>query len=216
VSAPVRVLIASSDGASRAGISLALRGHGFEVCAEADSADDAVASAVRERPDLCLLETELPGGGVEAARTIQEQVPSSVLLMLGTDLDDDLLFAALSAGARGFVLKDMDPGRLPATLRGTLDGEAALPRTAVGRVLDELSFRERGRHAAELARLGVELTQREREVLELLDRGLDTGAIAKALSISAVTVRRHTSQILRKLEAPDRDAALRLLREPPI
>ena len=215
MSSTIRILIADADGASRAGISLALRGHGFEVCAEADSADQAVVSAVRERPELCLLETDLPGGGVNAARAIQEQVPNVVLLMLGAEVDDDLLFASLSAGARGFVLKDMDPERLPATLRGALDGEAALPRSAVGRVLDELTAREHGRHATELAGLGVNLTRRERQVLELMDQGLATAAIAASLSISRVTVRRHTSAILRKLGVPDRQAALRVLHDPP-
>jgi DNA-binding NarL/FixJ family response regulator len=215
VSAPARILIGDPDVASRAGISLALRGHGFEVCAEADSAEAAVASAVRERPDLCLLEAELPGGAIEAARAIRERVPQAVLVMLGADVDGDRLFAALSAGARGYLPKDMDPARLPVTLHGVLAGEAALPRAAVGRVLDELRALEHGRHARELAGLGVQLTNRERQVLELLDRGLDTGEIADALSISGVTVRRHTSEIIRKLGVPDRDAVLRAIREPP-
>jgi DNA-binding NarL/FixJ family response regulator len=84
----------------------------------------------------------------------------------------------------------------------------------MGRVLEELHAHEHGRHASELSRLGVRLTRREREVLEHLHRGLETAEIGELLSISAVTVRRHVSEILRKLGAPDRDAALQLLRPP--
>ena len=106
----------------------------------------------------------------------------------------------------------MDPARLPMALRGVLDGEAALPRALMGRVLEELRAVENGRHASELSRLGVDLTPREQEVLEALDRGLRTAAIAQSLGISAVTVRRHISELLRKLGAPDREAALDLIR----
>jgi DNA-binding NarL/FixJ family response regulator len=216
VSRPVRVLIADDDAASRAGVELSLSGDGFEVCADADSAKAAVEAAHRERPDVCILEADLPGGGVDAAERIHAALPQTAVVMLGAHVDDERLFASLQAGARGYLPKDMDPDRLPATLRAVLRGEAALPRAAVGRVLEELQARERGRHATELARLGVELTPRERQVLELLDRGLDTAGIAETLSISAVTVRRHTSGLLRKLGVPDRDAALRILREPPV
>jgi DNA-binding NarL/FixJ family response regulator len=215
LSTPVRVLIADDDAASRAGVGLSLRGHGFEVCAEADTADAAVDYARRERPDLCILEANLPGGGVDAAQSIRAAVPEAAVVMLAAQPDDERIFEAIMAGARGYLLKDMDPKRLPATLRGVLDGEAAVTRAAMGRLLDELRAREHGRHAGELARLGVELTNRERQVLELLDRGLDTAAIAAALSISAVTVRRHSSEILRKLGVPDREAALRVLRDGP-
>jgi two-component system NarL family response regulator len=102
----------------------------------------------------------------------------------------------------------------PLALHGVLNGEAALPRALTGAVLDELRAREHGRHATELARLGVQLTSREREVLELLDQGLTTAMIGERLSISAVTVRRHVSEVVRKLGVPDREAALRLLRAP--
>ena len=106
----------------------------------------------------------------------------------------------------------MDPGRLPFALRGVLGGEAAIPRALVARVLEELRALEQGRYASELTRLGVELTPREREVLELLERGLQTSQITEGLMISSVTVRRHVSEILRKLEMPDRQAAVELLR----
>lgn len=215
MSPAVTVLIADADAASRAGVTLSISEHGFEVCGQADSAHEAVERARAERPDLCLLAMDLPGGAIEAALAIRSAIPDAILLMLGDDAGGENLFEALGAGARGYVSKDMDPERLPATLRGVLRGEAALPRSAVGRLIDELMALEHGRHARELARLGVDLTQRERQVLELLDRGLDTGEIADTLSISAVTVRRHSSEIIRKLGVADRDAALRAIREPP-
>ena len=212
--APVRVLIADSDRASRAGVRLTLASHGFDTCAEAASAEEAVALARSAMPDLCLVEAGLPGGGVAAVKQILAVSPGTAVVMLSATVDDDLLFDAVRAGARGYLLKDMDPERLPRTLRGVLDGEAALPRALVGRVLEEIRTRERGRHASELSRLGISLTHRQREVLELLDRGLDTAAIGERLSISVVTVRRHVSDILRKLSVSDREAALGLLREP--
>jgi DNA-binding NarL/FixJ family response regulator len=210
---PVRVLIADDDGATRAGVSLALAGDGFDVCAEAGSADGAVDAARRERPELCLVEAGLPGGGVAAAERILRELPGTVVVMLSAGVDEELLLAAVRAGVRGYLLKDMDPARLPMALRGALDGEAAFPRVLMGVVLDEFRASEHGRHASQLSRLGVELTSRECQVLELLDRGLETAEIGERLSISAVTVRRHVSEILRKLRAPDREAALRLLRE---
>jgi DNA-binding NarL/FixJ family response regulator len=200
------------DGASRAGVGLALAGQGFEVCAEADSAEAALRAARCERPRLCLVEADIPGGGIAAAELLLAELPDTSVVMLSGTVDDARLFAALRAGARGYLLKDMDPTRLAAALRGVLAGEAALPRALMGSVLDELRARERGRHASALSRLGVELTNRERQVLELLDRGLDTAGIAELLGISAVTVRRHVSEVLRKLEAPDRESALRIVR----
>jgi DNA-binding NarL/FixJ family response regulator len=211
--APIRVLVADHDRASRAGVRLALTTPGFEVCAEAGSADAALRAARRERPDLCLIEADIPGGGVAAVEMLHAVLPDTAVVMLSASVDDERLFAALRSGARGYLLKDMDPRRLPLALRGVLDGEAALPRALMGAVVDEFRASERGRHASELTRLGVELTHREREVLELLERGLETAEIGERLSISAVTVRRHVSEILRKLGAPDRESALRMLRE---
>jgi DNA-binding NarL/FixJ family response regulator len=212
--APIRVLVVDHDRASRAGVGLALAGHGFEVCAEADSAEAALQAARDERPALCLVEVDIPGGGIAAAELVLAELPGTPVVMLSATVDHARLFAALRAGARGYLLKDMDPARLPAALQGVLDGEAALPRALMGSVLDEFHARERGRHASQLAQLGVELTNRERQVLELLDSGLDTAVIGERLSISAVTVRRHVSEILRKLAVPDREGALRILRDP--
>jgi DNA-binding NarL/FixJ family response regulator len=207
-----RVLIADAHTSTRAGIRMAVDGHGFTVCADVTNADDAVTAALREQPDVCLLDVGLPGGGIAAAEEISTQAPNAAIVMLSGSASDDELFASVRAGARGYLSKDMDPTRLPFALRGVLGGEAALPRPLVARVLDELRARERGRHASELARLGVELTPRECEVLDLLERGLQTSEMAERLRISSVTVRRHLSEILRKLGVPDREAALRLLR----
>jgi DNA-binding NarL/FixJ family response regulator len=214
VTATARVLIADQDAASRSGVRLSLESHGFEVCSEAVSAAEAAEAAKRERPDVCLIEADLPGGGVAATKGVLADAPEAVVVMLSATVDDERLLAAVRAGARGYLLKDMDPARLPSALRGVLDGEAALPRLLMGRILEELWALEHGRHARELSRLGVNLTRREREVLEHLDRGLGTAEIGELLSISAVTVRRHVSEILRKLSASDRETALRLLRDP--
>jgi DNA-binding NarL/FixJ family response regulator len=210
---PVRVLIADSDRSSRAGVGITLAKHGFDTCAEAASAQEAVALAHSVRPDICLVDADLPGGGLAAVEQILAAAPETAVVMLSGTVDHERLLDAIRAGARGYLLKDMDPERLPRTLRGVLDGEAALPRALVGRVLEELRAADHGRHASELARLGIRLTYRQREILELLDRGLDTAAIGEVLSISPVTVRRHISEILRRLSVSDREAALRLVRE---
>jgi len=209
----VRVLLADDDRGMRTGVRLSLVGHGFEVCAEADSADAAVAAARRSQPDVCLVEVELPGGGVATVERILQDHPAAAIVMLSASVDDEHLFASLRAGARGYLPKDMDPARLPMALHGVLSGEAALPRELMGRVLGELRAVQRGRHATQLAGLGVVLSRREQQVLELLDRGLDTASIGAALGISRVTVRRHVSQVVRKLGVPDRDAALRVIRD---
>lgn len=210
---PIRVLLADDDRGTRTGVRLSLEGHGFEICAEAGSADAAVAAARRERPHVCLVEADLPGGGVEAVERILEERPGTAIVMLSARADDERLFASLRAGALGYLTKNMDPERLGVVLRGVLSGEAALPRELMGRVIGELRALQGGRHAAELGRLGVDLSRRERQVLELLDRGLETPSIGAQLGIAPVTVRRHISGILQKLGAPDRAAALRMIRE---
>ena len=206
----IRLLIADDHEATRAGIRLAVEGHGFTVCASAEDSEGAVDAALRERPAVCLLDVNMPGSGIVAAQRIVAALPETAVVMLTVSQADDDLFAALRAGACGYLLKDIDSDRLPHALRGVLAGEAALPRTLVARVVDE--FRRRGTRRLRLvAERGPVLTEREWEVLERLREGDSTAEIASRLGVSPTTVRRHVSGILRKLHVPDRAAAVRTL-----
>ena len=209
----VTVLLADDHAAVRAGIRLALAGEGFKVVAEASDGPGAVEAALRERPDIALLDVNMPGGGIKAAEEIVQLLPETTVVMLTVSRDDDDLFAALRAGASGYLLKDTDPTRLPFALRGVLDGEAALPRGLVARLIDEFRTRGKRRRLPLMRQRGVELTEREWEVLELLHDGLSTAAIAERLGISPVTVRRHVSEILKKLRVTSREEAVRLLED---
>ena len=205
----LRVLIADDHPMARVGVRIALERGGFKVCAEAADADAAIDAAERELPDICLLDIQMPGSGIHAAEEIGKRVPDSAIVMLTVSRIDTDLFDALRAGATGYLLKDIDPTRLPLVLRRVLDGEAALPRHLVALVIDE--FRERGRRRPLLKRRGVVLTDREWEVLELMSQGLTTFEIADRLFIEPVTVRTHVSAILKKLHVSSRKAALQLI-----
>jgi DNA-binding NarL/FixJ family response regulator len=207
------VILADDHAPTRAGVKAALERAGFQVLAEAGNADDAVEAAEREQPDVCLLDIHMPGNGISAAARITHSAPETAIVMLTVSRDDSDLFAALRAGALGYLLKDTDPDRLPNALQGVLAGEAALPRALVARVVDE--FRERGRRRrVPIARTkGVELTSREWEVLDLMREDLTTAEIAERLFVSPVTVRSHIAAVLRKLRVSDRKAALKLLDE---
>jgi DNA-binding NarL/FixJ family response regulator len=208
----LRVLLADAQEATREGVRIALEAHGMEIVAEVDTAEDAQLAALGTTPDVCLIDADLPGGGVAAVAAIAKTVPRTALVVLAATADDDALFAALNAGARGFLLKDTDPDRLPFAVQGVVDGEAALPRVLVTRVLHE--FRRRGNRGGipDLVPGGEGLSEREWEVLVLLDGGLSTRDIGRRLGISDVTVRRHVSGLVRKLRVPNRDGAVALLR----
>jgi len=205
--------IAEQHAMTRAGLRDSLEGHSFVVVAEGSTRDEAIAAAVRERPELCLLDVDMPGSGVDAAAEIIAHFPRTIVVMLADSAADESLFAALGAGAQGFLLKGMDAGRLPHALHGVLEGEAALPRELVARVIDEFRGRRCRKRSPALERLGVDLTDREWEVLELLREDPRTGAIAERPSVSPVTVRRHISELVRKLGVPNREAAASLLED---
>ncbi len=209
MSEPLRVVIADDHHLTRVGVRLALERGGFVVCAEAEDAASAVAAAEREQPDICLLDIQMPGSGIHAAEAIAQLVPDAAVVMLTVSRSDRDLFDALRAGAFGYLLKDMDPERLPLALHGVLEGEAALPRHLVALVIEE--FRERGRRRPLLKKRGVVLTNREWEVLELMSQGLTTFEIADRLFVEPVTVRTHVSAILKKLHVSSRKEALQLI-----
>jgi len=210
VGAGRRVLIADDHAAARAGVRGALERGGFVVCAEVSSGPEAVEAALRERPEACLLDVHMPGGsGIDAAAEIAERLPGTAIAMLTVSADEEDLFAAIQAGAAGYLLKDVDPERLPHALAGVLAGEAAIPRPLVGRIVAELG--ERRRRRVPLARGGAELTPREWEILELLHGGASTADVAERLGVSQVTVRRHVSTVLRKLRVKDRRGAFAVL-----
>lgn len=195
------------------GVRAALEHDGFDVIGDVGTARAAVEAAVREGPDVVLLDINMPGNGIAAAAEISAQMPEIAIVMLTVSRDDADLFDALRAGAQGYLLKDTDPVRLPHALRGVLAGEAALPRNLVARVIDE--FRERGRRKklTFTDRRGVELTSREWEVLDLMYQKLSTAEIAERLFVSQVTIRSHIAAILRKLRVESREEALKLMEE---
>jgi DNA-binding NarL/FixJ family response regulator len=208
------VLIADDHAPLRAGVSETLLQAGFDVVAAVGTGPEAVDAALRERPAVALLDVHMPGGGVRAATEISAQLPETAIVMLTVSDDEVDLFAALRAGASGYLLKDMDPARLPAALTSVLDGEAALPGKLVSRLVEEV--RTPGRTRVRLPRgREVDLTPREAEVVELLRVGKSSGEIAYQLGISDVTVRRHVSEIVKKLQVENRAVAVRLLREHP-
>jgi DNA-binding NarL/FixJ family response regulator len=203
-------VLADDHAATRMGVRLALEEGGFHVVAEAVDARGAVEAVLEHRPDLCLLDIYMPGKGIAAAAELAQALPGMPVVMLTVSETDEDLFEALRAGACGYLLKDTDPQRLPHALSAVLDGEAPLPRVLTARLIREFQRRGRARRILDAAGCPVTLSERESEVLELLRTELTTKQVAHRLGISPITVRRHVSDILKKLQVPDRRAALRL------
>jgi DNA-binding NarL/FixJ family response regulator len=210
----LRVLVADDHPPTRDDVRRALEGdQRFDVCASAADAAEAVQYAVSERPDVCLLDIRMPGGGLAAAWEIAARLPQAKIVMLTVSDEDNDLFAALRAGADGYLLKTMNLRRLPDALAGVCSGEAAMQRTLVARVLERFRGREpRWRHLAGSGTAVGRLTSREWEVLELLAQGRSTAEIAQRLVLSASAVRVHIASIVCKLQVADRAAAVELFR----
>jgi len=207
-----RVVIADRCIATRLGMRVALERDGFVVVGEATTSVELVKTALTERPDACLVDLDLPGGGIAAAQAIGARLATTIVVMLTSSDNGDDVLAAVRAGASGYVPKTIDGQRLAAVVRGVLAGEAAIPRSMVGRLLDEI--RDGGavrRRNLSLLQRRVHLTVREWQVVDLMSDEMTTREIAARLGIAEVTVRRHVSEVLRKLNAPDRKSALRLL-----
>jgi DNA-binding NarL/FixJ family response regulator len=210
----LRVLIADDHPPTRDDVRRALGDETFDICAVVADAVQAVQAAILERPDVCLLDIRMPGSGVAAAWEIAARLPRVKIVMLTVSDDDADLFAALRAGADGYLLKTMNLKRLPNALVGVCSGEAAMQRTLVARVLDRFHGQEpRWRHGMGSEPVGRRLTSREWEVLELLAQGQSTAEIAQRLMLSASAVRVHIASIVHKLEAANRGAVIELFRQ---
>jgi DNA-binding NarL/FixJ family response regulator len=208
----VTVLIADDHVPTRAGVRMALERGGLRVVAEAASAEEAVRSAIRLRPDVCLLDIEMPGSGIRAAGQISEALPGSHILMLTVTREEATVLEAIRAGAAGYLLKDMDPDTLPDAVRRVAAGEAVLPGRLVRRLIDEMRRSEDSPSAAPLREgVRVPITPREREVLEMLGDRRSTAEMAAELKLSPITVRRHISALLAKLAVGSREEAGELL-----
>ena len=215
MSTPISVLVADDHARTRAMVRRALERTGdFVVCVEAADARAAVEGARRERPDVCLLDINMPGNGIAAASQISTALPDTSVVMLTVSRQDDDLFDALRAGASGYLLKGIDEDAIGDALQRVLAGEAMLPGTLVARLVDEFRDRESRRVAVPESH-AARLTGREWDVLELMRKGKSTGEIAERLFVSPTTVRTHVSSILNKLGVPTREEAIRLFADAP-
>ena len=212
----VRVLLADDHPPTRAGVRWTLERAGMEVCAEVGDAAAAVEAAEAHRPDVCLLDINMPGGGgIEATRAITARLPETAVVILTVSRDDADLLEALRAGAAGYLLKDIEPKRMPAAIESVLAGEVSLPRTLVRPLLDD-DGRPPPRRRTLVARgRPSELTPREWEVLDLLAAGTTGVEVAKRLELSPATVRAHVAGIVRKLGVAGRDEAIEVARRRP-
>jgi len=203
------VLIAAERLPTRVGLRLALEGEAR--CTEVADADSAVDTAVRERPDVCFLGLDPSAQRLRVVSEIAARVPSAVVILLTSRLDEEEFLAAVRAGASGYLTQNLDPARLPYVVRGALRGEPAVPRRFVSRLLEELRTREQRRSVVLEGRGRIALTAREWEVVELLLRASTTSEIALELGVAPVTVRRHLGSVERKLGVATRAEVVELL-----
>jgi DNA-binding NarL/FixJ family response regulator len=203
---PIRVVIAEGQGLVRAGFRVLLEGQeGMRIVGESATAEDTVVTALQTRPDVVLMDFELPGaGGIEAARRLLADLPpgQTRIVMLMTSRSEADVLGALRAGATGLLLKDTDPDALVEAVRVVAEGHALLaPSLARTLVSDFLTRPERLRTTpAQLE----ELTAREREVVALVAHGLSNDEIAERLVVTRATAKTHVSRALCKLHARDR------------
>jgi len=203
----IRLLIAEDETVVRMALAQLLAAEpDIEVVAQAENGETALDLARRLKPNVVLTDLSMPKmDGIAATRRIKQDVPECAIVVLTVHQDDDHLFAAIKAGASGYVLKDAPPEQTVEAIRAAARGEGFLGPSLVGRVLDEFARVSRLRAAAK--EVFADLTRREMEVLELLGRGLRNREVAERLYLSEKTVKNHVSSILMKLQVNDRTAA---------
>jgi DNA-binding NarL/FixJ family response regulator len=204
------VLVADDNIAFRRGIREALEAHGFVVVGEASDAAAAIGAATRLKPDICLIEIELPLEGLNAIGRIAKASPQTLIVVLSRSEAPEDVVTAFTRGASGYLLKGISGDQLARALRGAYLGEPPVSRSLVPHLVDEI--RRGSIRRLTLPAGPVTLTPREWEVGELLRDGHSTNEIADRLGVSPVTVRRHVGLLLGKLGAKDRESAVDLLR----
>ncbi|HET9561808.1 MAG TPA: response regulator transcription factor [Propionibacteriaceae bacterium] len=201
----IRVVLADDQALVRSGLrALLANSDDLDVVGEAVDGRDAVAVVTRTRPDVVLMDVRMPGvDGIAATRkiTTDSRLSGVAIIMLTTFDDDDQIFAAIRAGASGYLLKDAEPDDLREAIRVVAAGEALLSASVTRKVIEGIVSGPAG--VADRARLN-ELTVREREVLAEVGRGLSNAEIAAEIHISPATARTYVSRMLTKLGARDR------------
>lgn len=213
----LRVVIADDQALVRTGFGMILAADGIEVAAEVADGSEAVAAVRRTRPDVVLMDIRMPRmDGIEATRRIltdggADGHGTRVVILTTYDLDH-YVYAALTAGASGFLLKDVTPEHLVAAVHLVRSGDALLAPTITRRLIERFAHRDEPRAA--VAHHGLsELTPRELEVLRLLATGLSNAELADRLFLSPTTVKTHVGRILSKLDLRDRVQAVVLAYE---
>jgi DNA-binding NarL/FixJ family response regulator len=208
VSESLRVVIADDQALVRTGFAMILAAEGIEVVAEVADGATAVDAVRRTRPDVVLMDIRMPEvDGLEATRRILAAGPDAPRVIILTTFDlDRYVYAALTAGASGFLLKDVSPEHLVAAVRLVRSGDALLAPSITRRLVER--FARRDEQAATLHRDLSRLTPRELDVLRLLARGLSNAELAGRLQVSDATVKTHVARILSKLGLRDRAQAI--------
>jgi len=208
---PLRILIADDHPLFRKGMRTLLASMPeTEVVGEATTGKETVDRALALQPDIVLMDLQMPeGGGLTAIRSLTSANPETRILVVTLFEDDESVFAALRAGARGYVLKDADEDEMIRAIQAVARGEAIFSPAVASRLMDYFTAARTSPHAEAFP----DLTEREREILAMIARGRSNYEIAEELSISLKTVRNHASNIFGKLQVADRTQAAIRARE---
>ena len=205
----LKVMLVDDHAFVRSAIRQALTAPDVTIVAEAATAEEALRVAIESRPDVVLIDIDLPGmNGLRLLRELAPRLPDAKFVMLTVSTDQSDVLEAVRLGASGYLTKDLDADALLRSIRGVRDGDLAMPRRLAARTMRDLVDGGTARAPGERAGLGS-LSRREEEILRLLASGLTDREIGQTLTISTRTVETHVSNILRKLDARNRAQASR-------